>query len=120
VTFIPLGVFAVAALFAIRGYSITPQAIRVHRLFWSTSVPLAGLETARFEPRVMKSSIRTFGNGGIFSISGWFYRKGLGAYRAFVTDPRQTVVLRFPSRRVVLSPDDPEGFAKEVTTTNEH
>jgi hypothetical protein len=68
----------------------------------------------------MKSSLRTFGNGGIFSISGWFYRKGFGAYRAFVTDPRQTVVLRFPSRRVVLSPDDPEGFAKEVTTTNEH
>jgi uncharacterized membrane protein YdbT with pleckstrin-like domain len=34
--FVPLAIVAGAALFTIRGYSITPRTILVHRLLWAT------------------------------------------------------------------------------------
>jgi hypothetical protein len=102
--------------FIIRGYTITRDAILVHRLLWDTKLPRAGLESASAEPDAMRRSLRTFGNGGGFSITGWYYNKRLGAYRAFVTDPRRAVVLRYANRRVVLSPDAPEDFVRELGT----
>ena len=108
-----LALVAGCALCAIRGYTVTPDAILVHRLIWTTRLPLAGLQSAQFQPNVMRWSVRTFGNGGFFSFTGFYWNKPLGAYRAFVTDTRQTVVLRYDRRTVVLSPASPEEFAHE-------
>jgi len=102
------------ALFAVRGYTVTPGALLVHRLIWTTRLPLAGLQSAQFQPNAMRWSIRTFGNGGFFSITGFYWNKLLGAYRAFATNGRQTVVLRFSRRTVVVSPSSPEEFAHEL------
>jgi hypothetical protein len=110
----PLVIVCGGALFTIRGYTVTSDAILVHRLFWTTRVPLAGLQSARFEPDAMRWSIRTFGNGGVFSFTGFFRNKALGAYRAFVTDPHRTVVLHFPTRTVVVSPSTPEEFVHDI------
>jgi hypothetical protein len=104
------------ALFAICGYTVTPDAMLVHRLLWTTRLPLAGLQSARFEPNAMRWSIRTFGNGGFFSFSGFYRNKLLGAYRAFVTDLHQTVVLRYGGRTVVVSSSAPEEFAHELVS----
>ncbi len=111
---LPIAILVGSALFAIRGYSVTVNAILVHRLFWTTRLPLAGLASAKVEPDAMHGSIRTSGNGGVFSFTGFYYRKALGNYRAFVTDPHKTVVLRFPKRTVVLSPAAPEEFIHEI------
>ena len=114
VAWVPLAIILGSALFTIRGYTLTPDAILIHRLFWTTRLPLIGLQSAKFEPDAMRGSIRTFGNGGLFSFTGFFRNKALGAYRAFVTDLHRTVVLRFPSRTVVVSPSTPEEFIHEI------
>ncbi len=111
---LPLLILFGAALCTIRGYTITPDAILVHRLLFSTALPRAGLQSAQVEPEAMRGSLRTFGNGGAFSFSGFYYNKRLGSYRAFVTDPRRSVVLRYAARRVVLSPGAPEDFVQEL------
>ena len=111
------GIIGIAALFTIRGYSITPDAIMVHRLFWNTRLPRAELASAKFEPNATAKSIRTFGNGGLFSFSGFYHNKTLGTYRAFVTDPKQTVILTFPNRKVVVSPAQPDDFVRELRRT---
>jgi hypothetical protein len=111
---LPLTIVVGSALFAIRGYTVTSDAILVHRLFWSTRLPLAGLKSAQFEPEAMRASIRTYGNGGLFSITGFFSNKLLGAYRAFVTDQHRTVVLRYAGRTVVISPAAPEQFVHDL------
>ena len=100
--------------FAIRGYTITPNAILVHRLFWTTRLPLAGIASARFDPDAMRGSIRTFGNGGMFSFTGFYRNARLGAFRAFVTDQHKTIVLRYPNRTVVISPGEPEDFIRHL------
>lgn len=54
------------------------------------------------------------GNGGLFSFTGWYRNKILGVYRAWVTDLRSTVILRFEKRAVVLSPADPNAFIRDL------
>jgi hypothetical protein len=119
--FFPLGWLLIAlpvicALFTIRGYTITADAILVHRLLWATRLPRAGLRSASAEPGAMKwSTLRTCGNGGFFSITGFYWNKQIGAFRAFVTDPRRTVVLRYEGRLpVVVSPAEPEDFVQAL------
>jgi hypothetical protein len=115
---LPLVLIFSAALFTIRGYTVTSDAILVHRLFWATRLPIADLQSAQFEPSTMRSSIRTFGNGGVFSFTGFFRNKRLGAYRALVTDPNRTVVLHFSNRTVVVSPAAPEEFVQDISVAS--
>jgi hypothetical protein len=62
----------------------------------------------------MRGSLRTFGNGGAFSFTGFYYNKRLRSYRAYVTDPRRAVILRYANRRVVLSPASPADFVDDL------
>jgi hypothetical protein len=86
----------------------------VHRLLWTTRLPLAGLQSAQVEPLPVWLVIR-IGNGGFFSCTGWRYSPGLGFYRVFVTDHRQAVVVRYPNRTVAISPAAPEEFVHDLT-----
>ena len=110
----PLVMVFGGALFTIRSYSIQGDVILVHRLFWDTPLPVAGLLSAQADPAAMRGSLRLCGNGGMFSFTGLFRNKTLGNYRAFVTDSRRAVVLRYPGRTVVLSPAEPEEFVREL------
>ncbi len=114
IALLPLGIIGGGILFTIRGYTVTPDTLLIHRLLWRTRLPLAGLHSAQVEPEAMRRSIRTFGNGGLYSFTGWFRNTALGAYRAFVTDPHRTVVLHFPTRTVVVSPSAPEDFVDVI------
>ena len=114
---LPLALVLGAAPFAIRGYSLGADAILVHRLFWTTRLPRTGLTQAEVNPQAMRGSLRTFGNGGFFSITGLFWSRPLGAYRAFVTNPRQSVVLHYGKRILVVSPDQPEDFVQALRSS---
>lgn len=108
------GIVLACLPFVVRGYTITDDAILIRRLFWSTRLERRGLKSAEAVPKAMKGSLRTCGNGGGFSFTGWYWSKSLGAYRAFVTDLNRTVVLRFAKRTVVISPDDPLDFVANL------
>lgn len=111
---LPLAVLIGAAPFTVRGYVIRADALGIRRLFWETRLPLRDLREVRHVPKAMDGSVRTFGNGGLFSFSGRYRSRQLGAYRAYVTDPQRTVVLRFGDRTVVVSPADPARFVAEL------
>lgn len=104
----------VTALFVIRGYTIEPTELLIRRLLWHTRLPLAGLQSAAFQPKAMQGSLRLFGNGGMFAFTGWYRNRALGTYRAFVTDLNNTVVLKFEKRTIVISPENPEKFVAEI------
>jgi Bacterial PH domain len=112
---LPLAVILICALFTVRGYSISNRELEIRRLLWTTRISLHGLQGAYFDPNATHRSIRTFGNGGFFSFSGHFRNKELGSYRAFMTDRRRAVVLRFPSSVLVISPDRAEDFVNTIS-----
>ena len=111
---VPLLIFVFAILFVVTGYRLDAKCLYVQRLLWSTRVDLAGLQHAWHDPSAMRRSIRLIGNGGLFSITGVFTNATLGRYRAFVTDPKQAVVLEYPARVVVISPANPSTFLRRL------
>jgi hypothetical protein len=113
-TALPLLVPLVSALFVIRGYTVEPAMLRVQRLLWHTDVPLDGLQTAWASPEAMSGSLRIFGNGGLYSLSGHFRNSRLGKFRAFAMDPQNAVVLEFPDRKVVVTPESPQEFLRQL------
>lgn len=107
---VPAAIVVVALLFIVRGYEFDGTGLHIERLLWRTPVGLEGLNRAWRDPSAMRRSLRLFGNGGLFAITGIFQNKALGRYRAFVTNPKQAVVLRYETRVVVLSPADPDAL----------
>ncbi|MES2475810.1 MAG: PH domain-containing protein [Verrucomicrobiota bacterium] len=101
--------------FMVLGYEITADAILIRRPLWKTRLELKGLISAVAVPNAMEKCLRTCGNGGMFSFTGWFWNNSLGTFSAYVTDHERTVVLRFEKRTVVVSPDRPEDFVRELT-----
>ncbi len=105
---------AVCALFMIRGYRVEGRWLLIQRWLWQSRISLEGLRDASVDAEAMRKSLRICGNGGLFSFSGWYRSKRLGLFRAYVTDLNRTVVLTFPRRKIVLSPDRPEAFVEAL------
>lgn len=103
-----------SALFIVRGYALTPSMLYIQRLFWQTKIELSHLQTVLVDPEATSGSIRTLGNGGLFSFSGRFRNKNLGNYSAFLTDHQRAVVLSFPNRKIVISPENPQDFERQL------
>lgn len=104
-----------AVPFAITGYSIQGSMLLIHRPGWKTSISLGDLQQAKADPKAVDGSWRLCGNGGLFSFTGWFASKAIGRYRGFFTDPKRSVVLCFPKRKIVVSPEDPLRFVETVS-----
>lgn len=103
--------------FMVRGYLLTDKEIDVQRLGWSTLLPLAGLVAVTGQPEGLRGSVRLFGNGGLFAMTGWYWNRRLGRFRAYVTDPARAVLLRYrDGRQVIVSPHDVQHFIVKVRT----
>jgi hypothetical protein len=111
---IPLLIWVFTLPFIILRYDLTPEELRIGRLGWKSVFLLRSLRSAEHKPNAMARSLRIFGNGGLFSVCGRFRNRELGHYRAFVTDPTNTVVLRFAEQTIVISPEGPEGFVEAL------
>jgi len=111
----PLVVLVGALPFMVRGYVLTESRIEVLRLGWSTVLPLAGLAAVNGEPQGLRGSLRLFGNGGLFAISGWFWNRRIGRFRAYATDPERAVLLRYrDGTKIVVTPHDVQHFIVRV------
>jgi hypothetical protein len=121
--FIPVSFLLIlsgTALFCVRGYAVDGRVLEVERLLWTTHLPLDGLRAAEADPDAMRWAFKTCGNGGLFAYTGWFRNKRLGSFRAWVTDPRRSVVLLFADRKWVVSPEDPAGFIAALGLPETH
>lgn len=107
---IPPLVLLTSAVFMVKGYVLTDEHIVVRRLGWTTRLQLDGLSSVVGDQEAMNRSLKLFGSGGVMSYTGIFWNRKTGRYRAFATDPSRSVVLSYPNRKVVITPDDPQRF----------
>ena len=110
----PLSILVIAVFYVIRGYELEGKTLHVKRLGWRCRISLDELLSVYADPAAMKRSIRLFGNGGLFCFAGKFRNNELGSYRAFATDPKDAVVLKFRSRTIVVTPTDVDGFVRAI------
>ena len=113
--FVPLLIVLITSLYGVRGYLVTNDLLQISRLGWFTKIPLTTLESINYDPTAMDSSLRLFGNGGLFAFTGRFRNRKLGNYQAYATNPRLAVVLGFPEKTIVITPERPEEFVKLLT-----
>lgn len=118
VILIALPLLILAGTFAgrVRGYTLTEKEIVVQRGFGETRLPLAGLRSVGGDAEAMSGSVRVFGNGGLFAITGRYWNRKLRWYRAYATDPSRAVVLRYADRTIVITPHDPQQFIMRAGT----
>ncbi|WP_444888583.1 PH domain-containing protein [Microbulbifer sp. JMSA008] len=109
---LPAVILLLGAVFAIRGYTLANDCLQILRPGWRTSISLEGLQEVKVDPTAMQGSVRIFGNSGLFGYIGLFQNQQLGRYRAFVTDQEKAVVLYFPGKTLVITPDKPERMAE--------
>ena len=107
---IPVLIPIVSAIWMIRGYELEGEMLTIQRLGWQSKLDLKELDSVEANPEAMAHSLRTWGNGGLFCFCGRFRNSKLGGYRAYATDPKRSVVLKFQDQTVVISPDRPDDF----------
>ena len=114
---LPVILLATCALFTVRGYAVADGCLKVRRLFWVTCIPLRTLTGAEWRRGPFGWAWRMFGNGGLYSITGWYHQKSLGTFRALATRFSDAVILTFSDRKpIVVTPDDPGGFVEAVNS----
>ena len=111
---IPVLIPIASAFWMIRGFVLEGETLLVQRLGWQLKLDLKELESVEADPEAMASSLRTWGNGGLFCFCGRFTNKKLGAYRAYATDQKRSVVMKFQDQTVVVSPDRPDDFVASI------
>jgi hypothetical protein len=118
--FVPPLIILVTLAFAVRGFVLTDQELRIERVGWQNRIPLTNVVSATADPQAMRWSIRLFGSGGLFGFFGWFRNRTLGTYRAYGTDPKNTVVLKLRGRTLVVTPENPAQFVEEINARRNH
>lgn len=103
-------VWMMTALFTVKGYRLQDQTLYIQRLLWETKLELQDMDKAYVDPQAFHRGFKTFGNGGLFSFSGYYRSKKLGNFRCWVTDQKRAVVLEIKGKKLVISPDSPDGF----------
>ena len=105
---ISVGVF----IFRPISYTITDQDVIINRLLKSVIINRKDIQNVEIlDKDFAKRTVRTFGVGGMWGYFGKFIHDIVGAMTWYVTRRDKMVLLRLlDGRRVVLSPDDLEGF----------
>jgi len=98
----------------IRRYRVVEAELQVELPLRTVRFPLEGLKDVTPDREALRGARKIIGNDGLRAISGRFRSRHLGAFRAYVTDAEHAVVLRWPDRCVVISPDQPSWFIETV------
>jgi hypothetical protein len=81
-------------LWAPRGYTVASRQLEVHRPVGKAIIPLVSVQSMRrAEPADCKGLRRTFGNGGLFGIYGYFHSPRLGPHRWFATRTSNLIIV---------------------------
>ena len=113
---VPLVVLLATLPFMVRGYVLTREAYRGAAPRVEVAPAARGARRGD-APEGLSGSVRLFGNGGLFGISGWFWNRRIGRFRAYATDPGRVVLLRYrDGSQVVVTPHDVQHFIVRVKT----
>ena len=119
VILIPIFLFVISiGVFIFRpiSYTITDQEVIVNRLWKSVKINRKDIQNVEIlDKDFSKRTTRTFGVGGMWGYFGKFSHDIISTMIWYVTRRDKMVLLRLvDGKRVVLSPDDLEGFVENL------
>ena len=119
VILIPIFLFVISiGVFIFRpiSYTITDQEIIVNRLWKDVIINRKDIQSVEIlDKDFSKRTIRAFGVGGMWGYFGKFVHDIIGTMTWYVTRRDKMVLLRLvDDKKLVLSPDDLEGFVENL------
>lgn len=118
VVLIPVIILSLTILFTYLyqplGYEITNDQVEIHRRinkFYINRTEIISVKT--LSDTELGRSWRRMGNGGMFGYTGYYSSSKQGKMRWFVSQRKNYVVLMMQNgKKMILSPDDPNGFVE--------
>ena len=98
----------------IQCYRLAGEELQIKLPFRLVRFLLMDLQSATPDREALRGARKIIGNDGLRAISGRFRSKRLGRFHAYVTDPEHAVVLRWPDRCLIISPQHPSVFVEMV------
>ena len=94
--------------------SVDDYAITINRKVKPVIIPFSEISAIR-KVDDMRFAIRTFGNGGVFGYTGYFYKKGIGSMVWYCTQRTNYVLIeKTNGKKIVITPDDADGFLRDI------
>ena len=98
------------------GYQVNDAGVAVCRHAGLKAMPFATLRSARLmeSAELAQSTWRWPAVGGLFGFYGNFETPALGRHQWYASRDEDLVLLQTAAGPVILSPDDPQAFVREV------
>ena len=102
------GVLTVSFLFSPRSYKLTKDHLIINRPIGDIQIALSEIEEARaIQEGEMNSTVRTFGNGGLFGYYGKYHNPQLGHMKFYTTKRNNRVLVKkTDGKKIIISPDN--------------
>ena len=111
-----VAVYLGAYMFRPVSYEITADKLIICRLYKNVTLDRSRITSVELLPKGnMGTVFRTFGVGGLFGYFGKFASTKQGGMTWYATRRDHRVLVKTDdNRKIILTPDDPEGFMKEL------
>ena len=112
--FILIPIILFTFLYQPLGYELTMDNIEIHRRINKFYIPKNEIDSiSHISGSELGNTWRMMGNGGLFGYTGYFHSSNLGKMRWFVTQRNHYVIIRkTDGKKILISPDDPDGFVQ--------
>lgn len=121
ITFMLLTIYLICWYLKPLSFDINEDEIIIRRWFKSVHINKSEIESLDLiEKNRIRGSIRTFGVGGLFGWYGKFNNDELGSMTWYLTRRDRPILITTKSgKKILLSPDDTEGFLKEFHSSKQ-
>ena len=100
--------------FRVRSYDIASGNLVVKVGFGEKVFPLGDLVSVQAEEQPFAGALREFGVGGVWSYAGRFRSSRLGRFSAYATSTASGVLLTWPDKKLLVTPQDQTQFLHAV------
>lgn len=104
------------SLFMPKSYLLNPSVLKIVQVGFSRTILLDNIDSIAAVNKVdLGMGIRTFGSGGFLGYLGKFWYKNAGHVTAYVTDRNKMLLITLKTgQKVIISPDDQQGFLQTL------
>jgi len=107
-------VFGFVYMYRILRYELSDTELIIVRPYKSLHIPLKTIAgVMKLEKADILGTIRTFGNGGFFGYTGYYWKKSLGTMIFYLTQRKNLILIETLAKtgkttggKIVISPDD--------------
>lgn len=110
-------IYGISYLFRPTGYTIDAEELTIRRPVGNVRLKREEIKSVELvAPNQVSGSIRTFGVGGLFGYYGHFANFHMGRMTWYATRRDRPVLVRTVlGKKIVLTPDNREGFVAELS-----